>query len=320
MTALSRSQPVQIGNSTYARAELDLIARTVAKDCDPDEFNQFIMTASRLRLDPLRRQIYAFVFSKDKPDKRNMVIVVGIDGFRTVAARSGDYRPDDQAPRFVFDDAAKDPARNPTGLVSAEVSVYRHAHGGWFPVTAIAFWDEFAPLVEGGEWQESSSGKRFFKGDGTYRLDPKKEAWHRMPRVMLAKCAEVQALRRGWPDDLSNVYEQAELDQAQTIDLTPAEYAEQGAVERRLERISGKESILFDWFGEAGLEPTPIGQVADRVAAFIKDHGSEIVYWRERNAHPLREFWARNPTDALEVKKMIEAEERKAPPNILAAG
>lgn len=323
MNSLARTNQIQIGNTTYARAELDLVRRTVAKDCDPDEFNQFIMTASRLRLDPLRRQIYAFVFSKDRPDKRNMVIVVGIDGFRTVAARSGDYRPDERSARFDLDQSIIDPLRNPTGLVSAEVTVYRHSHGEWFPVTAIAFWDEFAPIIEGGEWAESSSGKNYFKRDGTYRLDPKKEAWHRMPRVMLAKCAEAQALRRGWPDDLSNVYEQSELDQSQTIDITPHEYAEQGAVERRLERVTaGKDTILMDWFGEVGLEMTPIGQVADRVAAFIKEHGSEVVYWRERNAHPLREFWARNPTDALEVKKMIEAEERKTKvdPHPLASG
>jgi len=313
MNVVATRNTVQIGNSQYGTAELSLIQRTVAKDCAPDEFNQFMMTAARLRLDPLRRQIYAFVFSKDNAKKRQMVIVIAIDGFRTVAARSGDYRPDDKATRFIFDETAKDAAKNPTGLVSAEVTVYRHSHGGWFPIIVQAYWEEFAPIVEDGEWVESSSGKSYFKGNGKFHLDPKKDAWHRMPRVMLAKCAEAQALRRGWPDDLSNVYEQSELDQAQVLDLTPAEYAEQGAVENRLEKIQGKDTVLLDFMDDAGIAPVPIGSVADRVAAFLKVHGSEADYFRERNRHGLQEFWARSPTDALEVKKMLEKAAAEAP-------
>ena len=49
---------------------LDLIRKTVARDCDPPEFDQFIHICRAVRLDPLRRQIYAFVFSKDDASKR----------------------------------------------------------------------------------------------------------------------------------------------------------------------------------------------------------------------------------------------------------
>src|SRR3546814_3753630 len=53
------------------------------------------LVCKRVGLDPFRRQIYAVVYSKDKPDKRKMSIITGIDGFRAVAARNRDYRPDD---------------------------------------------------------------------------------------------------------------------------------------------------------------------------------------------------------------------------------
>jgi hypothetical protein len=43
--------------------------------------------ARRVGLDPFRRQIYAVVYNKDKPKKRKMSIITGIDGFRAVAAR-----------------------------------------------------------------------------------------------------------------------------------------------------------------------------------------------------------------------------------------
>ena len=60
--------------------QLDLIRRTIAKDCSRAEFDLFIETAQRYGLDPFRRQIMPLVFSKDRPDKRRMVIIVGIDG------------------------------------------------------------------------------------------------------------------------------------------------------------------------------------------------------------------------------------------------
>ena len=60
--------------------QLDLIRRTIAQDCSRAEFDLFIETAQRYGLDPFRRQIMPLVFSKDRPDKRRMVIIVGIDG------------------------------------------------------------------------------------------------------------------------------------------------------------------------------------------------------------------------------------------------
>lgn len=305
------SNIVQITDK-FRAPQVALIQR-MNPDCNPDEFNQFMHVAASLGLDPLKKQIYAFVFSKDKPDKRRMSIVVGIDGFRAVAKRSGNYRPDDKPPRFTIDEKAVDEQRNPLGIISAEVTCYQFAHGGWWPVTAIAFWDEFAPIVEGGEWKENErTGRRFFEGTGTYRLDPAKDNWRRMPRVMLAKCAEAQAIRRGWPEDLSGVYADEEMDQARTIDLTATELAEQAAVEDRLQRIGGADGIMFD-FGD-GLERVPLGKAGDTIAAKFKAmEPFQIMQWENMNRVPLQEFWARSKSDALEVKKLIEAARKSEP-------
>lgn len=73
--------------------QLALIRRTVAKDCDAAEFDLFIHVCRAVRLDPLRRQIYAFVFGKDNPKKRQMTIVTSIGGYRSIAERTGNYRP-----------------------------------------------------------------------------------------------------------------------------------------------------------------------------------------------------------------------------------
>lgn len=291
------------------RAPQVALIQRMNSDCSPDEFNQFMHVAASLGLDPLRKQIYAFVFNKDDERKRRMSIIVGIDGFRAVAKRSGHYRPDDRAPRFTIDEAAINPASNPLGLVSVEVTVYQHAQGQWWPVTAIAYWDEFAPIIEDGSWEENERGKRYFKGNGSYRLDPKKDNWRKMPRVMLAKCAEAQAIRRAWPEELSAVYSDEEVDKARTLDLTATEVAESAEAERRLSMIGGADAIMFD-MGE-GLTRITLGKAADEIMKHLRTlQPHEVMQWRNLNRVPLQEFWARNKADALEVKKEVERYER----------
>lgn len=294
----------------FRPAQIQLIQR-MNPDCNNDEFNTFLHVAAQLGLDPLRKQIYCFVFGKNDPEKRRMSLVVGIDGFRAIAARSGEYRPDDRAPRLTYDERAVDHDKNPLGLISAEVSVYKRVAGDWWPVTAIAHWDEMAPLVEDGDWETNSNGKRYFKGNGKWRLDPKKDTWRKMGRLMLAKCAEAAAIRRGWPEDLSAVYSDEELDRAKTIDLTASEIVEKANVESRLAMIGGVEAIMFD-MGD-GLERVPLNKAADMILGRLREmKPHEVMQWRNLNRVPLQEFWARSKTDALAVKKEIERIEREA--------
>lgn len=286
-----------------------LIRRTVAADCNDDEFNMFAANCSRLGLDPLRRQAYALVYNKDKPAKRRMSIIVGIDGFRAVAARSGNYRPDEEEPRFEYDEALKS-STNPLGIVKATVKIHQYSHGQWFPVTGVAYWDEFAPIKE--EWAEGEDGKR--RPSGKKTLDGK---WPTMSRLMIAKCAEAQALRRAWPDDFSNVYAPEEMDRAKAeADLLPAEAAEQAMIEDRQARIGIKgKTVLTDWLDNKALEPVPVGSFADRVCEFLEAHageGSQIILFRERNRFGLREFWSHAPSDALELNKKMESALAKA--------
>jgi phage recombination protein Bet len=314
-------------NDRFRAPQVALIRR-MNPDCNNDEFDQFMHVSATLGLDPLKRQVYAFVFNKNDTDKRRMSIIIGIDGFRAVAKRSGAYRPDDKPMRFVIDPEKIDPDSNPLGLVSAEVTVYQHAQGGWWPVTAIAFWDEFAPIIMGGEddeyewidtgetWPDTGKPKkkkRLKQGVTTKpRLDPKKDNWRKMPRVMLSKCAEAQAIRRGWPEDLSSVYSDEELDRAHTLDLTATEMAESAEVEKRLTLIGGADSILFDM--GSGLERVPLGKAGDMLMARFKDmQPFEVLQWRNMNRVPLQEFWARSKSDALEIKKYLEKIEAETP-------
>jgi hypothetical protein len=127
------------------------------------------------------------------------------------------------------------------------------------------------------------------------------------------ECAEAQAIRKGWPEDLSNTFVGEEIEQA-ALTLNPAQAAAEGATRERLERIGGHGAIIIDWLDAAPLEAVPLGQLADRIVAFLRqlreDHQT-LITWRERNRHALWEFWARAPTDALGIK--LEFEKALAP-------
>lgn len=161
--------------SPYTEQQLELIKSTVAKGATNDELKLFLYTASRTGLDPLTKQIH-FV-------KRGgqMTIQTGIDGYRAIAERKGDLAGIDDA---VYDSEDK---QHPN---KASVTVYRMVNGDRVPFTASARWSEYAP-----------TGAQAFM-------------WTKMPYLMLAKCAEALALRKAFPNDLSGLYTNEEMQQA----------------------------------------------------------------------------------------------------------
>lgn len=306
----------------YSPEQMALIRRTVAADTTPDEFNMFIEIAKRAGLDPFRRQLYCVVYNKDDPKKRKVTFITGIDGFRAVAARNRDYRPDDAEPVFEIDEARKSPS-NPTGLVRAVVKAFKLAPDNqWFPVVGVAYWSEFAVMkdnLEGGfrwedtgeKWADSGKPKRrkvpLVEGEEAIPMPSGK--WADMPNVMLAKCAEAQALRKGWPEDLSGIYSPEEMDQAAMLDVTPTDQIEKYEEQKRLQLIGATNTIAMLWQAGSPIEAVPEGQLVDRCLAHIKaaDSVTGLDWWTSTNTVGLREFWARHKSDALAIKKAAEA-------------
>lgn len=311
-------------SDVYSAHQLDLMKRTVAADCNDSEFDLFVSVARRAGLDPFRKQIYAVVYSKDDAKKRKMTLITGIDGMRSVAARSERYRPDEDEPAYTYDDTLKAPD-NPLGLVKASVRIWIKDAGRsdvWKPVAGVAYWDEFAPVVEestegyrwvdtGETWADSGKPKKkkvANEGGEIVRMVDPKTQWGKMGRIMLAKCAEAQALRKAFPEDLSGLYERAEMDQAREIEVLPSEAVGSYQAEDRMLRIGGAGGIIFQLFPNSPLESIPLGKVADRVVETVRSYETfdQIRWFSSANTQPLREFWARSPTDALALKKVLE--------------
>lgn len=151
---------------------------------DPDDpiLIQFLHKCQRTKLDPFSAQIYLV-------KKGRYTIQTGIDGYRIIAQRTGEYAGQ-EGPFWCgrngqFRDIwlAED---HPAG---AKVGIYRK--GFIKPVWGVATWSSY--------------------GNNS-------PMWQKMDDGMLAKCAEALGLRKAFPDDLAGIYTAEEMAQADHVD------------------------------------------------------------------------------------------------------
>ena len=291
----------------FTPQQLTTIKNTVARDTNQIEFDLFMEACRSYGLDPFRKQIHAVVYNKDRADRRKMTIIVSRDGLRVLASRCGDYRPASEPAQIVYDPDLKGPT-NPKGILSATVRLWKQdKRGEWFPVIGEAFWDEFAPLSE--VWAPDETGKR--RPTGKKTLDASGN-WAKMPVVMITKCAESQALRAGWPETFSNLYSEEEMDRLAEQASASQAMADYHRQER--EKRAGGKGLLMVFDDTATLQKVPMGQVMDRCMEFLRTADPVDAHkFRIRNEQALRDFWAENPGDALELKKVMEAKEKHLP-------
>lgn len=283
----------------YSAAQLTLIRRTVARNCTDPEFDEFMAVALQCGLDPMRRQITPLILNAEDANRRRLVPWATIDGLRVIAARQGDYRPMESAPLIECDPDRINADRNPLGIVRTEVRAWKHWDGAWFPVVGEAWWDEYAPLRESGVVDD--------QGHRTSAVKMTLEtSWARMGRVMIAKCAEAQALRRGWPDLLSGLYGEEELHALRLADQTASEVINQ---RDRLKIVSSEHALWLVFDADSGLQAINRSDVGDRIRAFYEmlDSADALVAFQERNRLSLQIFWEWEPGVAFELKQMAEA-------------
>lgn len=149
----------------------------------PLEAAVLLEIAKSRRLDPLKKQIH-FVKRKGydgEPDK--WTAQVAIDGFRSIANDTGLYDGQDE-PEIIYDADGY--------VIAAKVRVYRRDIGRAF--VGNAHFSEYCQVKS--------------NGDAT-------KMWAKMPRTMIAKCAEALALRKAFPEELGGLYTSDEMGQAE---------------------------------------------------------------------------------------------------------
>ncbi len=180
VTHLGSALAIRAEQDAFNRAQIEALKKMNGWDRVPEaELSVFFHQAQRTGLDPFAKQIYLIGRRNNRAGRTDYTIQTSIDGMRLVADRTGRYAGSDR-PVFGEDGGDK----------YAEVTVYKIVGnpGTRVPFTGVAYEAEF-------------------------RQD-RSPMWQKMPRTMLAKCAEAQALRKAFPADLSGIYGSEEMDQA----------------------------------------------------------------------------------------------------------
>jgi len=137
-----------------------------------------------------------------------MCIQTAIDGFRLIAERSGKYAPGKET-EYAYDEKGS--------LLSATAYVNKLTHDGtWHSVSATAYLEEYTT---------------------------RQGLWAKMPRVMLEKVAEARALRRAFPADLSGMYTEEEMEQADVEFIQKDEVISEEVAESIDKYINGYDEV-----------------------------------------------------------------------------
>lgn len=211
-TAVAVTKSTEVALAQNWEAMLDVVKGMCAKDATKEEFTVFCYQAKRTGLDPLARQIYLVSRYDSRSNKYVGTIQTGIDGFRVIAQRTGEYEGQTPPEWCGADGVWKSVWTDAKPPFAARVGVFRK--GFRQACYGVALWSEYKQ-----EYKDRSSGK--------YELTP---MWKRMPAGQLLKCAEALALRRSFSSDLSGLYTHDEMGQA---DNTRTIEPEQVAVEEQ---------------------------------------------------------------------------------------
>lgn len=171
----------------------------IAQDTPNADLAIFFHHAKRTGLDPFARQIYLLQRNaknqKTGQWETKSTIQTGIDGYRLIARKAAqklqtdyDYGPTEWCGE---DGEWRDVWAGPGAPIAARVTVYVGEKNRQFP--AIAHYSEYVQLTKDGE---------------------PTSMWKKMAASQLAKCGESLALRKAFPLDLSGIYTDDEMAQA----------------------------------------------------------------------------------------------------------
>jgi phage recombination protein Bet len=213
--ALTKPAPTALSITTtpgaMTREQVDLLKRTYCKGASDDELALFAHVCNRKRLDPFSGQIHAVKRWNSDVGREVMAYQTGIDGFRSIANRTGDYDGQDPPQWCGPDRVWVDLWTKAEPPFAARMAVWRK--GIARPFVGIAMWQAYVQTKKDGTptrmWNPAGNGP-----------------------AQLAKCAEAQALRKAFPEDetLGGLYAHEEMPEASMAPAPVTRVAEGAAL------------------------------------------------------------------------------------------
>ena len=184
----------------WTSSELDLIKQQIAPGASDGELALFAQVCRQTGLNPFTKQIYAVKRWDSAQHRETTAFQVGIDGMRLVAERTGKYTGQ-RGPYWCGPDGQwTDAWLSPDPPAASKVAILRSDFAE--PLWAFVRYDSYVQRTREGQ--------------------PTK-FWQTMPDIMLAKCAESLGIRKAFPQELSGVYTEDEMGQADAPrDVGPA--------------------------------------------------------------------------------------------------
>jgi len=245
--------------SYWNDAQLAVLRQIGLEEATEGDLQVFHHVCQRTGLDPFARQIHMIARNTKSWDPqtrteswtKKFTIQTGIDGYRLIARRAADKAHVDleygDTEWCGSDGQWTTVWTKATAPAAARVTVLRDG----LRFTAVALYAEYVQTKNNGE---------------------PNAMWSRMPANQLAKCAEAAALRKAFPQDLSGIYVDEEMGQAdntvqgEVVETGRRERRRRGGLDAALNRRSGPEDAAPGGRGSApdetdqpsGSEPPPL--------------------------------------------------------------
>lgn len=274
---------IQLGQTEWTPVQVAAFA-SIGLDKVPDPHRvAFLHLCQAKGLDPWQREIYLIGRNvkvkkqkKSDPDQWEIKYTpqTGIDGYLTLAERTGRYEGRDEFEWCGADGVWKDVWLAKEPPAAARAKVYRK--GANRPLVAVAHWAEYAPMAD--EWVDTPAGRQ---RSGKQVLDS--PMWRKMPAAQLAKCAFALALRAAFPRTFAGIYVDEEMHQADAQAREDQRRAEDEARRAGLAELRGTAGEVVPTVTRADLEAEFRGQAA----VLGRTEEQLAARWAKRHGKPL---------------------------------
>ena len=248
---------------TAAQIETLAKASVIPAGLPKDLLQVFMITCNQHGLSPFKKEIYLVKYGGQYST------IVGIDGMRVKAARTGQHAGRDDAKFDAMPDGTYKTAAQLAGAkqkpVSCTVTVYRNIGGMRCPFSKTVLFAEYCPANPSNKWAS-------------------------MPFNMIEKCAEAAALRMAFADETSGLNIEEENGAMQDITMqaaetNPAVTVDEKALEDRVSKVFNKQ-VLWEIYNENPAHKTDFAHIfsarQDEIKTMIEGGQMTLETWEAK--------------------------------------
>lgn len=245
----------------WTPAQVAALRHIGVEKANEGDLTVFHHVCQRTGLDPFARQIY--MIGRESSELVNgqwqkvtkQTIQTGIDGFRLIGRRAADragHNVSVSAPEWAHEDGSWRPVwiKAWGHPVAARVTIRRNGE----PFEAVALFEEYAQTKRSGDLTRM---------------------WEQRPAGQIAKCAEALAWRMAFPQDLSGIYTDDEMGQADNAQHDVPRQQRAAGLAAALDGASEVEAVPTSYEDDEPADGPLTDRTRGRLFALFSERGIE---------------------------------------------